>query len=226
MRILVVEDDDLVADLICEILVDKRYHVVRVNSGEQAIDHCAMNCYNAMILDIGLPNMDGNQVIKTLRSMNIMIPILVVSAKSHIENKLQSLDQGADDFMIKPFHKKELVARIHALIRRNEKLKNHIITCKNLRIDIKNKQVKILDQLITLTPKEYHMLEIIAIRKGRPVSKLAIMNHLYGGDMDEPDLKIIDVFACTLRKKLTKVNQGINCIETIWGRGYMMPDIP
>lgn len=221
MRILLIEDDKLLSERVAELLGEEGHEIDICQSGADGIAHAEMLCHNLAIVDLGLPDMSGNEVITHLRRKLIDIPVLVLSARTQLENKLEALELGADDFMIKPFHKDELLARIHALVRRSEGLNSHVITCGDLRIDIRNKQLTCPKGPVSLTRKEFELLELMAMRKGRPVSKTAMMNHLYGG-REEPEMKIIDVFICTLRKKMQKANDGQHCIETIWGRGYAL----
>ena len=151
------------------------------------------------------------------------MPILVLSARTQLKDKLTALDLGADDFMIKPFHRDELLARLHALLRRRKGLNSHVVQIGDLQIDIRNKQLLVENKPVTLTRKEFEILELLAMRQGRPVEKSTLMNHLYGSN-DEPEIKIIDVFICKLRKKLSEASDGDNRIDTVWGRGYVLRD--
>ena len=182
-----------------------------------------MESHNVIILDMGLPEVSGNDITKALRNASNNVPILVLLAQTQLEDKLAALDLGADDFMIKPFHRDELLARLHALLRRSEGLNSHVVQIGDLQIDIRNKQLLADNKPVTLTRKEFEILELLAMRQGRPVEKSTLMNHLYGSN-DEPEIKIIDVFICTLRKKLAKYNKGRHCIETVWGRSYALRD--
>ena len=138
-----------------------------------------------------------------------------------IEDKVRGLGFGADDYMTKPFHKDELIARIHAIVRRSKGHAQSIIATGDLIVNLDAKTVEIGGHPVHLTGKEYQMLELLSLRKGTTLTKEMFLNHLYGG-MDEPELKIIDVFICKLRKKLDAVSGGINYIETVWGRGYVL----
>ncbi|TMJ22216.1 MAG: response regulator transcription factor [Alphaproteobacteria bacterium] len=138
-----------------------------------------------------------------------------------IEDKVKGLGVGADDYMTKPFHKDELVARIHAIVRRSKGHAQSVIQTGDLVVNLDTKTVEVGGQRVHLTGKEYQMLELLSLRKGTTLTKEMFLNHLYGG-MDEPELKIIDVFICKLRKKLANASEGRNFIETVWGRGYVL----
>ena len=151
----------------------------------------------------------------------VTTPVLVLSGLASIEDKVKGLGFGADDYLTKPFHKDELVARIHAIVRRSKGHAQSTITIGDLVIDLDEKRAAIGGKRVPLTVKEYQMLELLGLRKDSTITKEMFLNHLYGG-MDEPDLKIVDVFICKLRKKLASASQGKNYIETIWGRGYVI----
>ena len=223
MRILIIEDDALLAERIQEIIEEAGHEVNHALTGEEGLSLAEMESHNVIILDMGLPDMSGNDITKALRNASNNVPILVLSARTQLEDKLAALDLGADDFMIKPFHRDELLARLHALLRRSEGLNSHVVQIGDLQIDIRNKQLLVENKPVTLTRKEFEILELLAMRQGRPVEKSTLMNHLYGSN-DEPEIKIIDVFICTLRKKLAEYNKGRHCIETVRGRGYALRD--
>jgi two-component system cell cycle response regulator CtrA len=167
--------------------------------------------------------MTGFDVLKSLRVAKVNTPILILTGQGDIETKVRGLGFGADDYMTKPFHKDELVARIHAIVRRSKGHSQSIITTGNLTVNLDAKTVEVAGQRVHLTGKEYQMLELLSLRKGTTLTKEMFLNHLYGG-MDEPELKIIDVFICKLRKKLAAATEGDHYIETVWGRGYVLRD--
>ena len=160
-------------------------------------------------------------MLRTLRLSKVKTPILILSGMAGIEDKVRGLGFGADDYMTKPFHKDELVARIHAIVRRSKGHAQSVITTGDLVVNLDAKTVEVGGQRVHLTGKEYQMLELLSLRKGTTLTKEMFLNHLYGG-MDEPELKIIDVFICKLRKKLDAASGGQNYIETVWGRGYVL----
>jgi two-component system, cell cycle response regulator CtrA len=165
--------------------------------------------------------MSGYEVLKTLRVSKVSTPILILSGLAGIEDKVKGLGVGADDYMTKPFHKDELVARIHAIVRRSKGHAQSVIQTGELTVNLDTKTVEVQGQRVHLTGKEYQMLELLSLRKGTTLTKEMFLNHLYGG-MDEPELKIIDVFICKLRKKLAAATGGNHYIETVWGRGYVL----
>jgi two-component system cell cycle response regulator CtrA len=165
--------------------------------------------------------MSGYEVLKSLRVSRVQTPILILSGLAGIEDKVRGLGFGADDYMTKPFHKDELVARIHAIVRRSQGHAQSVIEIGGLRVNLDTKTADADGQRVHLTTKEYQMLELLSLRKGATLTKEMFLNYLYGG-MDEPEVKIIDVFICKLRKKLATATGGKHYIETIWGRGYVL----
>ena len=163
----------------------------------------------------------GYEVLRTLRVAKVKTPILILSGLAGIEDKVKGLGFGADDYLTKPFHKDEMVARIHAIVRRSKGHAQSGITTGDLIVNLDQKTVEVSGARVHLTNKEYQMLELLALRKGTTLTKEMFLNHLYGS-MDEPEIKIIDVFICKLRKKLANASQGRNYIETVWGRGYVL----
>ena len=223
MRVLLIEDDSATAQSIELMLKSEGFNTYTTDLGEEGVDLGKLYDYDIILLDLNLPDMSGYEVLKTLRLAKVQTPILILSGLNGIENKVQGLGFGADDYMTKPFHKDELVARIHAVVRRSKGHAQSIITTGKLKINLDAKTVEVDGQRVHLTGKEYQMLELLSLRKGTTLTKEMFLNHLYGG-MDEPELKIIDVFICKLRKKLKNATRGEEYIETVWGRGYVLRD--
>ena len=169
--------------------------------------------------------MHGYEVLKKLRLAKVDTPILILSGMSEPDSKVKGLGFGADDYLTKPFNKDELVARIHAIVRRSKGHAQSVIRTGSLTVNLDTKSVEVDDNRLHVTGKEYAMLELLSLRKGTTLTKEMFLNHLYGG-MDEPELKIIDVFICKLRKKLASATGGDHYIETVWGRGYVLRDPP
>jgi len=221
MRVLLVEDDASVAESIELMLKSERFVTYTTDLGEEGIDLGKLYDYDIILLDLNLPDMSGYDVLRKLRVAKVKTPILILSGMASIEDKVKGLGFGADDYLTKPFHKDELVARIHAIVRRSQGHAESVIDIEGMVINLDQKIVEIGGKRVPLTTKEYQMLELLSLRKGTTITKEMFLNHLYGG-MDEPELKIIDVFICKLRRKLANASGGKNYIETIWGRGYVL----
>ena len=223
MRVLLVEDDLAMARSIEMMLNGEGFNVYATDMGEEGLDLGKIYDYDIIVLDLNLPDIHGYDVLKKLRSAKIDTPILILSGMTESDDKVKGLVFGADDYLTKPFDKSELVARIHAVVRRSRGHAQSSIAIGDLEIDLDGKSVSVAGQSVHLTGKEYGILELLALRKGTTLTKEMFLNHLYGG-MDEPELKIIDVFVCKLRKKLATASGGNNFIETVWGRGYVLRD--
>ena len=221
MRVLLIEDDSATAQSIELMLKSESFNVYAVDLGEEGIDLGKVYDYDIIVLDLNLPDMSGLEVLRRLRACKVKTPILILSGLAGIEDKVSGLGVGADDYMTKPFHKDELVARIHAIVRRSKGHAQSLIQTGDLVVNLDTKTVEINAQRVHLTGKEYQMLELLSLRKGTTLTKEMFLNNLYGG-MDEPEQKIIDVFICKLRKKLANASGGKDYIETIWGRGYVL----
>jgi two-component system cell cycle response regulator CtrA len=223
MRILLVEDDPTTSRSIELMLTHANLNVFCTDLGEDGIDLAKLYDYDLILLDLNLPDMSGHEVLRQLRLARIETPILILSGADDTENKIKGFGFGADDYLTKPFHREELVARIHAIIRRSKGHSQSVIKTGQVNVNLDAKTVDVGGHTVHLTGKEYQMLELLSLRKGTTLTKEMFLNHLYGG-MDEPELKIIDVFICKLRKKLEKASGGKNYIETVWGRGYVLRD--
>ena len=199
------------------------FNVYTTDLGEEGIDLGKLYDYDIIVLDLQLPDMSGFDVLKALRLGKARAPVLILSGNAIVETKVRALGFGADDYMTKPFHKDELVARIQAVVRRSKGHSQSLITTGKLTVNLDAKTVEVDGARVYLTGKEYQILELLSLRKGTTLSKEMFLNHLYGG-MDEPELKIIDVFICKLRKKVAVACNGEHYIETMWGRGYVMRD--
>jgi two-component system cell cycle response regulator CtrA len=223
MRILLVEDDPTTSRSIELMLTHANLNVYCTDMGEDGIDLAKLYDYDLILLDLNLPDMSGHEVLRQVRQARVETPILILSGADDTENKLKGFGFGADDYLTKPFHREELVARIHAIIRRSKGHSQSVIKTGRVSVNLDAKTVEAEGKAVHLTGKEYQMLELLSLRKGTTLTKEMFLNHLYGG-MDEPELKIIDVFICKLRKKLAEATGGDNYIETVWGRGYVLRD--
>ena len=224
MRVLLIEDDRTIAQSIELMLKSESFNVYTTDLGEEGIDLGKLYDYDIILLDLNLPDMSGYKVLRSLRVSKVETPILILTGLSGIEDKVRGLGFGADDYMTKPFHKDELVARIHAIVRRSKGHAESVINTGDLCVNLDAKTVKIGGVHVQLTPKEYQILELLSLRRGTTLTKEMFLNNLYGG-MDEPVIKIIDVFMCKLRKKLANASNGKDYIETVWGRGYVLREL-
>ncbi|MBL8642255.1 MAG: response regulator transcription factor [Alphaproteobacteria bacterium] len=221
MRVLLVEDDSSTAKSIEMILKSEGYMVESTDLGEDAYELGKFYEYDIIVLDLMLPDMHGYEVLKKLRAEKINIPILILSGLAELDSKIKGLGFGADDYLTKPFEKAELIARIKAIVRRSQGHSQSKIEIGRVSVNLDSRTVEVDNKPVHLTGKEYGILELLALRKGTTLTKEMFLNHLYGG-MDEPEVKIIDVFICKLRKKIEIATDGENYIETVWGRGYVL----
>ncbi len=221
MRVLVIEDDSATAQSIELMIKSESFNVYATDLGEEGVDLSKVYDYDIILLDLNLPDMSGFEVLRSLRVSKVKTPTLILSGLAGIEDKVKGFGFGADDYMTKPFHKDELVARIHSIVRRSRGYAQSVIETDDLVVNLDTKTTVVNGTPVHLTGREYHMLELLSLRKGMTVSKEMFLNHLYGA-MDEPEQKIIDVFMCKLRKKLANASGGKDYIETVWGRGYVL----
>jgi two-component system cell cycle response regulator CtrA len=225
MRVLLVEDDSATAASIEMMLRTEGFICDTTDLGEDGLEIGKLYDYDIIILDLMLPDIDGYEVLRRLRAARVRTPILILSGLAELDNKIKGLGFGADDFVAKPFDRRELIARIQAIVRRAKGHSESVIRTGKLTVNLDSRTVEVEGQPLHLTGKEYGILELLSLRKGTTLTKEMFLNHLYGG-MDEPELKIIDVFVCKLRKKLSVATKGENYIETVWGRGYVLRDPP
>jgi two-component system, cell cycle response regulator CtrA len=225
MRVLIVEDDSATARTVEAILKAEGFVCDTTDLGEDGLEIGKLYDYDLIVLDILLPDIDGYEVLRRLRAAKVETPTLILSGLSEPDSKIKGFGIGADDYLTKPFDRRELVARVHAIIRRARGHAESVIRTGRLAVNLDTRMAEVDNQPLHLTGKEYQILELLSIRKGTTLTKEMFLNHLYGG-IDEPEVKIIDVFICKLRKKLGMATGGDNYIETVWGRGYVLRDPP
>lgn len=223
MRMLLVEDDPNTARALDLMLTTAKHSVFMTHLGGEGIDLAKNYAYDLIILDLDLPDMNGMEVLRHLRIARIDTPILILTGSDDTESKLRGFGFGADDYMTKPFNREELLARVQAIIRRSKGHSQAVIQIGDLTVNLNARSVEVRGEKLRLTGKEYQILELLSLRKGTVLSKEIFLNHLYGG-IDEPEAKIVDVFVCKLRKKLSDAMAGQHMIETVWGRGYVLRD--
>lgn len=225
MRVLLVEDDTSTARSIELALASEGIICDTCELGQEGLEVGKLYDYDLIILDLILPDIDGYEVLLRLRSAKIKIPVLILSGLSGADQKIKGLGFGADDYLTKPFNRGELIARIQAIVRRSKGHSESVLRFDKVTVNLDTRIVEVDSTPVHLTSKEYAILELLAMRRGTVLTKEMFLNHLYGG-IDEPELKIIDVFVCKLRKKLSDASNGTNYIETVWGRGYMLKEYP
>jgi two-component system, cell cycle response regulator CtrA len=223
MRVLLIEDDALLSKAVKMTLADDGVVVHTTSMGEEGVSLAKLYDYDAILLDLNLPDLSGMDVLKQLRTAKVTTPVMVLSGQIDTQTKVKALDAGADDYITKPFHNYELTARVRALVRRSKGYAASTIVIGDLVLNLDSKTVEVAGSRVPVSTKEYQILELLCLRKGATLTKEVFLNHLYG-EIDEPDPKIIDVFVCKLRKKLVLATGGYQHIETIWGRGYLVRD--
>ncbi|MGR8979708.1 MAG: response regulator transcription factor [Gammaproteobacteria bacterium] len=221
MRILVVEDEMTLCRQIQHYFADKGFAVDVAHNGRDGFYMGKEYPIDAAVIDIGLPDFSGIELIKRLRKDNVTVPILILTARSRWQEKVEGLEAGADDYLVKPFHYEELLARINALIRRSVGVAHPILTHDNIELDTVAQEVTVSGVKLELTAYEYKVLEYLMYRKGELVSKSTLTAHIYDEDFDR-DSNVIEVFIGRLRKKLDPDGTR-KPIETLRGRGYRIP---
>jgi len=223
MHILLVEDNPVAAKSIELKPTAEGHNVFSTELGEDAIELADLYDYDVVLLDLELADMTGLEVLRAIRLNKIRTPVIVVTATGDVDTKVKALSAGADDFITKPFHKAEMAARINAVVRRSRGHSESIIRTGNIALNIDTRSAEVSGAPVHLTPSEYKVLELLSLRKNTVLTKEMCLNHLYNG-LREPEVKIIDVFVCKLRKKLAQAAEGGSQIETVWGGGYMLRD--
>ena len=223
MKILIVEDEKKVASFLKKGLEQEYYTVDVTHDGKAGLDLSLTEEYDLIILDIMLPLLDGITLLREIRNAKIDVPVLMLTAKDSTEDKVEGLDSGADDYLAKPFALEELLARVRALVRRKEKVKNLLLLANDLSLDTQTHKVKRGDKEIILTPKEYSILEYLLRNKNHVVSRMKLTEHVYEYQFD-PDTNVIDVYINKLRNKIDK-DSDQPILHTIRGIGYMIKEI-
>ena len=218
MKLLIVEDELKLRTQLCQALDQQDYKIEQAEDGEEALYKGLEYPIDLAIVDLGLPKMNGVEVIKKWRESGIKFPILILTARGHWQDKVEGLDAGADDYLVKPFHLAELLARVKALLRRFGGHSSSKLVFGNLTINLSAKQVLLSEQPIELTAYEYNTLEYLIHHSDRPVSKTELTEHLYDQDFDR-DSNVIEVFIGRLRKKLDPSGE-LSPIKTVRGQGY------
>ena len=220
MRALIIEDDDALRHQIVQALREQGFAIDEASDGEEGL-YLGLNMpVDIAIVDLGLPGKDGLSIIQTLRKKDKSYPVLILTARDRWQDKVDGLEAGADDYLTKPFHIEELLARLRALLRRTGGWSESVMHFKRMSIDTRAQQVKVDDNLIELTAFEYRVLAYLATQGGKVISKATLLDHLYDEDTDR-DPNVLEVFIRRLRQKLD-ADKTLNPIETMRGRGYRL----
>ncbi|HEY4433466.1 MAG TPA: response regulator transcription factor [Candidatus Cybelea sp.] len=218
MRILVVEDNAAVADSIRKMLETRKYAANVVSDGETGFDHLVSRAYDVAVVDVGLPGLDGFTLARNARAAGVQTPILMLTARDAVEDRVAGLNCGADDYLVKPFVEEELIARVSAMLRRGERPLFGVLDVGALRVDLAARNVTYEGKPVALGATEFRLLEFLARNAGIALSRAQIVERIWDYDFDGSS-NIVDVYISQLRRKLGKLGaKGI--IETVWGIGY------
>ncbi len=220
MKILIVEDEKPLAVALNEILTKNHYLADCVYDGEDGLEHALSAIYDAILLDIMLPKMNGFQVLRKLREQKVSTPVIMLTAKADVDDKVKGLDDGADDYLTKPFETKELLARIRAVTRRKEPLVSEEMSFGNLSLDKMNLKLSSESKEIKVSLKEYLILELLIKNVGQVISKEQFIEHIWGFDFDG-EYNIVEVYISFVRKKLKSIRSNVK-IVVIRGLGYTL----
>lgn len=220
MRILLAEDEKEMSNAIVAVLKHEHYSVDAVYDGQDALDYLETGLYDGAILDIMMPKMDGVSVLKEIRKQGMDVPVILLTAKSEIDDKVEGLDAGADDYLTKPFAMKELLARLRAITRRQGEVTDQIMEFSNLKLDRSTFMISTEKDSLRLANKEFQMLEMLLSNPGQIISTDQFMDKIWGYDT-ETELNVVWVYVSYLRKKLSKIGAKVN-IKAARGVGYLV----
>lgn len=221
MRVLLIEDDDNLRNTLIKRFEETGYVVDAADNGEDGLYKGKEYPADVAVIDLGLPRISGMEVIQSLREDGVEFPIIVLTARGSWQDKVMGLDAGADDYLVKPFHFPELLARVNALVRRSTGNATPEIASGNLTLNMSTQEVKVAGQTLDLTSYEYKVLEYLLHHQNEVVSKTTLTEHIYHQDYDR-DSNVIEVFVGRLRKKLAGMDPDSKYIDTLRGRGYRM----
>jgi len=224
VRVLIIEDEEALAARIKNVFKRERYQVEVALDGSEGLDEALTETYDLVILDILLPSMNGIEVLKQIREAGLKVPVLMLTARDRVQDKVEGLDAGADDYLTKPFAAPELLARARSLLRRGSDAKSSVIEVADLEIDTNSREVRRAGNLVDLTPKEFSVLEFLLYNKNRVLSRLSIAEHVWGDNFDMFSMtNFVDVHIKNLRKKIGDEGDK-KTIQTIRGVGYIIKD--
>jgi DNA-binding response OmpR family regulator len=226
MKLLIVDDEKDLLDQLRQMLIHQRYDVDTAADGEVALDKLFENPYDLVVLDIMLPKADGMTVLREMRAAGIRTPVLMLTARGAVEDKVKGLDYGADDYLAKPFAMAELMARIRSLFRRSGEQTDSVLTVRDVALDTKTREVRSQGRIVELTPKEFSILEFLLYNKNRAVSRFTLAEHVWGDEFDPFTMSnFIDVHLKNLRRKISDTGEN-KIIRTIRGIGFIIEDNP
>ena len=224
MRILVADDEPEMTMVLEALLRRENYSVDVVHDGQDALDYGLADNYDCLVLDIMMPKKDGIQVLQALRAQNVSTPVLLLTAKSQVEDRIAGLDSGADDYLPKPFHNGEFLARVRALTRRGQVFTPSVLAAGNIRLDCSTFELRCGGSAIRLGSKEFQMLELLMRQKGRVVTTAEFMERIWGYD-SEVEISVVWAYISYLRRKLEAVGADVR-ISTRRGFGYLLEELP
>ena len=224
MRILVADDEPEMTMVLEALLRRENYSVDVVHNGRDALDYGLADNYDCLVLDIMMPQKDGIQVLRALRDQNVSTPVLLLTAKSQVEDRIAGLDSGADDYLPKPFHNGEFLARVRALTRRGQVFTPSVLAAGNIRLDCSTFELRCGGSAIRLGSKEFQMLELLMRQKGRVVTTEQFMERIWGYD-SEVEISVVWAYISYLRRKLEAVGADVR-ISTRRGFGYLLEELP
>ena len=223
MRVLLIGQHAATAARVKTILIEEKFICDTTNLAEDGLEIRKLDDYDVILVDLTMPNLNGYGVLRRLREAHPRTPVLILAGLAELDPRIKGLGFGDDDVITKPFDRRQLSGRIQAIAGRSKDHCESTIRTGKLVVNLDTREVSVDNHSVHLTGKEYGILELLSLQKSTTLTKEMFLNHLYGG-MDEPELKIIDVFVCKLRKKLARATGGNHYIETIWGRGYRLRD--
>lgn len=223
MRVLLIGQDGATPASVKMMLMRENFICDTTDLGEDALEISRLRDYDVVLLDLSVPNMNGYGLLRQLRTAPRRPPVLILSGPAELDQRIKDLGFGDDDVLTNLVDHREVLARIQATARRSKGHCESTVRTGRLAVNLDTREVSVDDHSVHLTGKEYGILELLSLRKSTTLTKEMFLNHLYGG-MAEPELKIIDVFVCKLRKKLAQATGGSHYIETVWGRGYRLRD--
>lgn len=223
MRILIIEDEYSLADAIAETLQKEKYKVKIVTNGEEGEDEALTNVYDLILLDVMLPKKDGFEILASLKNEKITTPIIMITAKSEMSDKLKGLENGIDDYITKPFHMRELIARVKIVLRRNSNIAdNNILEFSDLKLDLNTGKMRVAESEISINGKELELLEMLLLNKNQIVSKEVLISKIWGYDSNA-EYNYIEVYTSFLRKKLKLLKSKVK-IKAVRGIGYKLEE--